>query len=415
MNKKNACYFLGGVGLALFFCFWNFTPVFSVDGVGGNVEKVISLKKQITAKKQKIAQLEQSIADFKKKIQEKNLEAVSLKNQIGILDARVSEIATDIEATNEKLDVLHLQISETELTIAQKEQQIDRQKSIVGELIRSLHEQDGKNYIEIAASHESFSDFYNQIHSTKTIEQDLGRTMRGLRLAKEELETQKKDLEGQKKEYTLVAEDLQNKKQDLVEQTSGKQELLTEAQSSQFKYYTLLSNLKAQYHQVENEILGIERMVRKKLEKSKKVDENISSESGPLLWPTPSHYITATFHDPSYPFRHVFEHSGLDIRASQGTPLRASGSGYVARAKKCTLASCYSYILIVHDGGISTLYGHLSKIAVNEDQFVARGDVIGYSGGTPGTAGAGPFVTGAHLHFEVRKNGIPVNPMSYLE
>lgn len=415
MKNKNISFFITAFALAVVFCISSWIPVFSVQEVGGNVEEIDLLQKQINEKKQRIAQLEQSIADFKKKIQEKHLEAVSLSNQIGILDTRVAEINTDIRATQEKLDVLQLEISRTELAMTQKEQQIKRQKSIVSELVRSLHEQDEKNYIEIAASHDNFSDFYNQLHYTKTVEEDLGRTMRGLRLAKEELEIQKKDLEGQKTNFVAVQTDLKNKKQDLIEQTNGKQALLVQTSISQSKYNTLLSSLKQQYQQVENEVTSIERQVRKKLEKNKKITEKVSDTGGLFAWPAPSRYVTATFHDPSYPFRNVFEHSGMDIRASQGTPIRAAASGYVARAKKCTLASCYAYILIVHDGDISTLYGHLSKVIVTEDQFVTRGEVIGYSGGTPGTAGAGPFVTGAHLHFEVRKNGIPVNPQPYLE
>ena len=415
MKNKNISFFITAFIFAVLFCISNFTLVFSAQEVGGNVEEIDSLQKQINAKKEKIAQLEQSIADFKKKIQEKHLEVVSLGNQLGILDTRVEEITTDIQATQEKLDVLQLQVSQAQLAIDQKYKQITRQKNIVGELVRSLHEQDEKNYIEIVASHDNFSDFYNQLHYTKTVEEDLGRTMRGLRLAKEEIEIQKKDLEGQQKEFTLISETLKDKRQDLIDQSKGKELLLVQAETSQLKYNTLLSSLKQQYQQVENEITGIERQVRKKLEKSKKIEVKAPVEEGLLSWPTPSHYITATFHDASYPFRNVFEHSGLDIRASQGTAIRAAGSGYIARAKKCTLASCYSYVLIVHDGNISTVYGHLSRVAVSEDQFVARGDVIGYSGGTLGTVGAGPFVTGAHLHFEVRKNGIPVNPQAYLE
>jgi murein DD-endopeptidase MepM/ murein hydrolase activator NlpD len=153
-------------------------------------------------------------------------------------------------------------------------------------------------------------------------------------------------------------------------------------------------------------------MVKKKLEdqnKIKAIDTSISFE-----WPVSSRYITARFHDPNYPFRNVFEHNAIDIRASYGTPVKAASSGYVGRARRCTLSSCYAYILLVHTGNLSTVYGHLSKILVEDDQYVNKGEVIAYSGGTPGTVGAGPFVTGAHLHFETRLNGIPVDPLGYL-
>ena len=169
MKNKNISFFITAFIFAVLFCISNFTLVFSAQEVGGNVEEIDSLQKQINAKKEKIAQLEQSIADFKKKIQEKHLEVVSLGNQLGILDTRVEEITTDIQATQEKLDVLQLQVSQAQLAIDQKYKQITRQKNIVGELVRSLHEQDEKNYIEIVASHDNFSDFYNQLHYTKTV------------------------------------------------------------------------------------------------------------------------------------------------------------------------------------------------------------------------------------------------------
>ena len=69
--------------------------------------------------------------------------------------------------------------------------------------------------------------------------------------------------------------------------------------------------------------------------------------------------------------------------------------------------------MIIPSGGVATLYAHLSRIDVKPDQFVSRGQTIGATGGMPGTKGAG-LSTGPHLHFETRKDGVPVDPMRYL-
>ena len=191
--------------------------------------------------------------------------------------------------------------------------------------------------------------------------------------------------------------------------------MLVETQSSELKYKTLVSNLKAQYQQIEGDINSIEKQVRQKLEEQQKTQQQKFDQNAEnMAWPLTSRRITAYFHDVSYPFRNIFEHSAIDLAVPQGSTVRAAASGYVARAKRCSSASCYSYVMIIHSDGISTVYGHLSAISVSEDQFVTRGDIIGKSGATPGTVGAGPFTTGAHLHFEVRKNGIPTDPLNYL-
>lgn len=98
-------------------------------------------------------------------------------------------------------------------------------------------------------------------------------------------------------------------------------------------------------------------------------------------------------------------HAGVDFGAKQGTPIRASADGVVIAA---TYSQGYGNMVIIdHGGGISTLYGHCSRISVGGGQRVKRGDVVGAVGSTG-------LATGPHLHFEVRVNGRPVNPLGRL-
>jgi len=376
--------------------------------------EIETLQEKIKEKQERVKQLEQSIEEYKKKIAQKQLEAQSLNNQLSILDNRITEVQLDIEATENTLTALQYEIERDSLVISNKEIDIEKQKKMISEMIRVIHYNDDQSYLDIAANYKNFSDFYNQVQYLKKIEGDLTVSLTAVRISKEELEAQRKQTLERKKSYNEVKLALEEKKKDYKDQVYFKEDLLNQTHASEVTYKTLLSTLKSQYQQIEGEITGIEREMRRKLAEQDKLKE-IEDEGGTVLsWPVPSKYVTARFHDPEYPYRHVFEHSGLDIRASQGTAVKAAASGYVAQAKRCTSASCYSYVMIIHQNGLATLYGHMSCISVKVDQFVTRGDVIGCSGGTPGTVGAGPFVTGAHLHFEVRRNGIPTNPAAYL-
>jgi murein DD-endopeptidase MepM/ murein hydrolase activator NlpD len=385
--------------------------------VTANTSEINNLNAEIEQKRKKIEQLEKSIETYKDRVREKQLEASSLSNQLAILDNRRAQVELDIELTENKLAALNLEIAVLEGEITQTETQIDTQKVIIGELVRTIYYNQEKNILEIIAAYDTFSDFYNQLQYLYTIEQDLGSSAKNLRLAKEELESQHEQKEGVKLAYIDVQEELEAKREELEEQSFLKQHVLAQTEASERQFQTLIGSLRAQYQQIENEIQNIEEKVRQRLteqERLQELDELVVGDPTKLSWPVPSRYVTARFRDPDYPYRHVFEHNAIDIRASQGTPLKAAASGYVARAKQCSTSSCYSFIMLIHNNGLSTVYGHVSRLAVTEDQFVARGDVIGYSGGTPGTVGAGPFVTGPHLHFEVRKNGIPVDPLGYL-
>ncbi len=131
-----------------------------------------------------------------------------------------------------------------------------------------------------------------------------------------------------------------------------------------------------------------------------------------FVWPV-NGSVSAGFHDGPYKRYFGVEHEGMDIVVPQGTPVASAADGIVFLARDGG-AKGFSYILVGHRDGYATLYGHLSSFVVQAGQEVSAGEIVGYSGGTPGTHGAGPMTTAAHLHLEVMKNGVHLDPRSVL-
>lgn len=130
-----------------------------------------------------------------------------------------------------------------------------------------------------------------------------------------------------------------------------------------------------------------------------------NAADAPSLWPVQGN-ITSSFGERVDPFNGEGAfHSGLDISVPYGTPIHAAADGVVVFAD--TMNGYGDLIELDHGHGISTRYGHLSAFAITAGQHVRRGQVIGYVGATGRT-------TGAHLHYEVRVQNVPVNPHKYL-
>lgn len=139
----------------------------------------------------------------------------------------------------------------------------------------------------------------------------------------------------------------------------------------------------------------------------------VVSRRAQYLWPVTGRRITATFYDPSYMAYFGVPHKAIDIAMPQASTVTSTADGIVYYVKNGG-ATGYSYILIGHRDGYATLYGHMLQSNVVKGQQVRQGQVIGLSGGMPGTNGAGPMTTGPHLHFEFIKNGTHIDPMTML-
>lgn len=132
-----------------------------------------------------------------------------------------------------------------------------------------------------------------------------------------------------------------------------------------------------------------------------------------LLWPvSPRLGISAGFEDKDYEKLFGFAHHAIDIPTDQGTLIQAPADATVVQVALNGLG--YSYVVLQHANGVQTVYGHISESLVHEGDTVAAGEDFAKTGGRPGTAGAGPYTTGPHLHFAVKINGVLVDPLKYL-
>jgi murein DD-endopeptidase MepM/ murein hydrolase activator NlpD len=146
-------------------------------------------------------------------------------------------------------------------------------------------------------------------------------------------------------------------------------------------------------------------------------EDPVLSATGRLLWPIPHATISQGFGPTPYVFEAAYAgfphfHTGIDLAMPLGTPVFAAADGVVVLARPMTdaggaLVGYGNYVVVQHDTGLKTLYGHLLTIGVKEGDLVHRGQLIGLVGSTGNS-------TGPHTHFEVRIDNSPIDPMQML-
>jgi murein DD-endopeptidase MepM/ murein hydrolase activator NlpD len=377
---------------------------YSLDNLG-----LQELNNQLEIKRTALEELKKKADLYEQNIKSKQQEAVTLQNQMALIDLQVQQTENDIETIKQETENLNLEISKLDISISEKTQELDYNKEVLSEYLRLIYKYDQKSLLEIMMTKATFSEFFDDLQYAQDLQDNVQDSVVLIKSAKQELETNKLDKENKKTELTDLSEKLTSSLSTLDSQKTYKTVLLDETRDSQEKFEELLEVARQETAAAQADIGSLESKAREQLEE-KGIDLNVEAT---LMWPvSPTKGISAYFHDPTYIFRKLFEHPAIDIRAGQGTAVRAADNGYVVRAKNAGLG--YSYVMIVHNNELSTVYGHMSRIDVDEDSYVVRGQQIGLSGGTPGTPGAGGLTTGPHLHFEVRSGGIPVNPLDYL-
>ncbi len=222
--------------------------------------------------------------------------------------------------------------------------------------------------------------------------------MERIRLKQEKVFQLKASLEDKKKRLERYLKLLAEKHKRYSSLVRKRQELLKKLRKEREKTEEELEN----YEQISKKI---QRELQQLIIKAQR-EHKLRYTGGVFLWPTNSTYITSPFGYRWHPILGGYRfHSGIDIAGDYGDPIYAAASGVVIMAR---YYDGYGYTVIIdHGSGISTLYAHCSRILVRVGQSVLAGQEIAEIGSTGRS-------TGPHLHFEVRIDGKPVNPLHFL-
>ncbi len=407
-HRVHIALFLGSVFTALGAGFFAVHFVSAQDS-GSTKEAVDDLNESVKDKRDRIQEIDNLIGNYRDRIEEQEAKQSTLANEILLLENKIKEKELSVLRAQEEIEVLELEIDALQKAIERHEEQIAVQKELVGKLIRRINQTDEVTTLDILLTRGSLSEFFDHVERIKSVEESLGSSVSDLKEEKLALDAARTQ---QETKYELLIEQEEKLKMErnlLVGEQNFKTSLIAETEQSQEEFERIIYELRQQQQQTSDDIARLEDQLREKLDA---VDDALARGDILLSWPVdPSRGITTLFHDSSYPFRHLFEHSGLDLRASVGTPIKAPAGGYIAWHRRGRLYG--NYMMVIHPGGIATVYAHLSKFVAPADSYVERGDVIALTGGMPGHPGAG-LSTGPHLHFEVRQNGIPVDPENFL-
>jgi len=389
-------------------------------------EQIKKLKEETEIKNNAISEAQQKQNEYQAILNQKKTEKLTLQNQKDQINTSILETRFKIVEIENLIDKTTLEIQTLGLEVLQNENNIIEQREKIADMIKIIYKNDNRSILEAFLLNDSLSDFLDEIKYTESIQNGLASMLDEYNTKKEELKNKNVELAQKKIDLENQKVTLEDEKDNLINEQQRLALLISQTNDEEKKFQDMMNKAIADQKAMEQEIEDLQKKIldnnikfadakRKEDIEKKLLEMGGAVSNNSLSWPVPMNTITTYFHDPDYPFKDVIgEHPAIDIRAKQGTPVKAPAPGYVIKVKDGG-ATGYSYIMIMHTNDIATVYGHVSKISVSEDQYISEGDIIGYSGGTPGTHGAGPFTTGPHLHFEVRVSGIPVNPLEYLK
>lgn len=372
-------------------------------------EEIETIQQDVRAKERNVKQLDEVIARYKARIQQQVGTAASLQKQLDLLDIHILEMEARIARSEEEGKRLALAIELVRARLAEAEASLTLRRALLEQALVRLALSDANSPMMAMLAEGSMSAYVARREEWRQLQAQLQTLTEEVRASKLALEQEQTALDAAQQAQVAEALTLENAKEELEEDKAAKESLLAETGNREEEYRRLVADVAREQQSEAERLASLRDRLQDKLDSA---DEVLARGDILLQWPvTPKRGISAHFHDETYPFRHLFEHPGTDVPVPVGTPVKAAAGGYVAWNR--TGKQYGNYVMIIHPNGIATVYAHLSGFVAKPDTYVERGEIIGYSGGKAGAPGSG-LSTGPHLHFEVRQNGVPVNPMLFL-
>ena len=358
--------------------------------------------KPIDVSASNISDLQQQIKENNKKIEEIKAEINKLKgeknstaNEISKLDLELAGLNAEVDGLQLEINDLNAKIESNGAAIEQLGVEIDNNNLILEQRLRASYKRGDVGYIEIILNSENLLDAMTRMDTIQLIVQEDVNLLKDIQAQKTSLEELKAQQEKEKADVVAAKDKLVSKKKQVEASQNTKEAYMAELQNDMKKMQALEEKMEKENTQFEKRIQQLQ----------------LESEytGGEMLWPLPANQkrITSYFGKRIHPlYGYWTNHRGIDIACPYNTEVYAANSGVVIVAEKHW--SYGNYVIIDHGGKIATVYGHNTKLLVSVGQKVNKGDVIALSGSTGES-------TGPHLHFEVRKNGVVVDPIPYVK
>ena len=349
-----------------------------------------------------------------------------LTQQITVVDAKITSLQDDVARAQSRLNALESQLAtsqrrldRTTAVFAQQTRKLVQLRRDYGVALARLerraidaYETPSVNVLDVVLAATSMSSMLSDIEyvhqigkQDRQISDQLHTAKTQMHAARERTRVLKRRVAEETAAIRARTEEQQSVTQQLV---STQQQLATAVDSKRATLSSIKVNEKS-FVEEANALQAVSAALAAKIQAAARSAPATSSGSGTpsaagFIWPV-NGPITSPFGSRCLPNGDCSFHPGIDIAAPAGSAIKAAAGGTVIYAG--ALGGYGNLTVIDHGNGLATAYGHQSSIGVAIGASVAQGQVIGYVGCTG-------YCFGAHLHFEVRVNGEPVNPLSYL-